>query len=211
MSRLTRWMAGFSSEDNYLKNKEQDQIKKVCRSEFINGQACCEFASYKISNKTVSQIGCGVIALYNVERMMGKESNFSSLIKTMEQSNYVSFRGWLGIKVKGIKAYLLKQGYSIKVEKWWQLIRNKIDLTSFSKEHSACLYGYAYCGWGNGRLLVGAHYVTFQKFDEKQSVIYNFADNQSFPIYTTNLRQQLMGSGKKKWVQVPVCLIGINN
>lgn len=103
-----------------------------------------DYENYKFGLGNVANNGCGVVALYNLLIIDGKEVELCNIIKDCEPFG-LNAMGYLGTNPLFIKSYLKKYGYKVKI------CLN--DFEKNSKDAKFVIYTYFNLNHGHYQLL----------------------------------------------------------
>lgn len=167
------------ADKNYVVNKAIEEPDG-----FINGQAL--FSTYRFGFCTLDEVGCGIIAIYNMLRMFGTPQKLADLIREFETNSTetVPFGFW-GINPYSLKKYFNKYyiPYS-KINRISQLDKMKSD---------GGIYLLTY--WNNAKkLTAGAHTVALCCIDNEY-VVFNLS-NRKTSVSKFKNAADIIGNGK---------------
>ncbi len=139
----------FLSVNNYNHNKKQSIAQAALKNDLINYQKNME--NYKFGTFRLSYNGCGVIATYNILKLLGKEENLEDIIR--EYDIYGSnFFGLFGTNPLGVKRFFNRRGADVK------FIFDKNKFENEAKKSKLSMFVYA--------SLSGGHYLLIE-YDEE--------------------------------------------
>lgn len=151
------------ADKNYAVNTAIEEPNR-----FINGQAL--FSTYRFGFCTLDEVGCGIIAIYNMLRMFGTPQKLADLIREFETNSTetVPFGFW-GINPYSLKKYFNK--YCIPYSK----INRISKLDKMKIEGGIYLLTY----WNNAKkLIAGAHTVALCCIDNEY-VVFNLSNRRT--------------------------------
>lgn len=116
---------------------------------YIYGQTKAPAADVKYGgrNKSVSSVGCGIAAIYNVMRFIGKPQSFAQVAREAELLRLPFFGGILGTKTRKLGRYFRLHKVEFTEEK---------KLESFKKALPDCKIAIV-CSW-NDKIADGIHF-----------------------------------------------------
>lgn len=158
------------AEKNLAANQANEEPNAL-----INGQSA--FANYRFGLSTMDKVGCGIIGIYNVLRLLGRPENFTDLIREFETNSTETIPfGFFGINPFSMKKYF--EAHNILYSK----IRRISDLENCKSEGSVYLLTF----WNNAKnWFKGAHTVALC-YTDGRFVVYNCTNSMSEPVGYTN-------------------------
>ncbi len=162
-------VALFGDRTGYVCSQNQSKIKDMCYDE-----------------KTVSYSGCGVIAIYNLMKSIGRWMSLPQVILECEMNDLTILGGTFGTKHKNIKKFFNAHSVSYKYyEKESSFIKK---LNAFKQ---SCIVVY----WNNKRYTSKIHIFFFSKIG-KQYTVYNGYGASSTGISYKQYRDAVGGRTK---------------
>lgn len=145
------------AEKNLSKNRQNREP-----DEMINGQN--EFTAYSFGLSTLDKVGCGIIAIYNVLRLLGRTVQFSDLIYEFE----LNCTETIPFGFFGINPFLMKKYFDAHQISYSEIHRMN-TLESLKEEGGIYLLTF----WNDARKWTkGAHTVALSYTGGKY-VVYN--------------------------------------
>lgn len=150
---------------------------------FINGQSA--YSNYRFGLSAMDKVGCGIIGIYNVLRLLGSPERFTDLIREFETNSTETIPfGFFGINPFSMKKYF--EAHHIPYSK----IRGISDLDQQKKEGGVYLLTF----WNNAQnWFKGAHTVALC-YTEERFVVYNRTNSGREPVEYTNTAD-VIGNG----------------
>ena len=166
------------ANNNYATNQKNSDPAGI-----INGQA--NFFNYRFGLFSLDEVGCGIIAIYNVLHLLGRPQKLTDLIREFEtNSTETILFGLLGINPFSLKKYFKHQRIP------YSKIRRMKDLNKLNKENSVYLLTF----WNDAKHLTkGAHTVALCYTDGRY-VVFNRTNGSREPAEYENA-YDIIGNG----------------
>ena len=141
---------------------------------YLNGQDVGNMKTMRYGFRTVGDVGCGALALYNAMRYKGLEPDFAKILRYLEFAA-APFGAVFGTFPYSM-GYCLRH-YGVKNRMTW----------SFKKlsEADACVIAY----WTKRPIFSGGHFVFSVKQEDGTYLVYNRWSNVSEPRVCKTLRE----------------------
>lgn len=134
------------AEQNYSVNQHNSETDQM-----INGQSA--YSNYLFGLTTLDRVGCGIIAVYNALRLLGRPKKLTNLIREFETNNTETIPfGFFGINPFSMRKYY--EAHQIPYRK---IFRVK-EFDKAKEENGVFVMTF----WNDSKnLMKGAHTVTF--------------------------------------------------
>ena len=150
-------------------------------NEYIYGQtkAPASEVKYGSAGRNVSYVGCGVAAIYNVMRFIGKPQSFADVVKDSEILRLPFFGGRFGTKTKKLGRYF--KLHNIDFTEY----RNYDNFKKALPSHKICII----CSW-NDKITDGIHfYCVYPREDGSFKSINYYSSDRPFDFDLSTLRK----------------------
>lgn len=164
LSVFTRVMV---SNSNYTYNQTAEILyKQSLGNSFINNQPATKV--FKVGVTTSDNNGCGWIAIYNANKILGISVDIADIINEIDVWG-VNFYGLLGINPFAIKSFYDKRGYQTK------FITNTNEFEEGIKQSKVSVMAYF--------SLEGGHYQAVEQYGESQIRLYTYQRTTTLQNY----------------------------
>lgn len=167
------------AEQNYSVNQHNSETDQM-----INGQSA--YSNYLFGLTTLDRVGCGIIAVYNALRLLGRREKLTDLIREFETNSTetVPF-GFFGINPFSMRKYF--EAHQIPYRKIF-----RVKGFDKAKEENGV---FVMTFWNDSKnLMKGAHTVAFC-YTNDQFVVYNRTNSNSESVKFENV-VDIMGNGR---------------
>lgn len=167
-----------TAEKNLAVNK-----KNIEPEGMINGQG--ELSDYRFGLSTMDKVGCGIIAIYNALRLLGREEGFTELIREFETNSTETIPfGFFGINSFSMTKFFKARSIS------YTKLHSINDIVRHTEEGGIYIFTF----FNNRKKLTeGAHTVALQYSDGFYTV-YNLTNGRKEPVSFTDAAE-IIGDG----------------
>ena len=158
--------------NDYISNKEL--------TAYLYGQDDERIASlcYGKARRQIKNTGCGLVAVYNVMKRLGREQPFEAIIRDAQRLHMPWFFGFFGTKPRSLRRYFKLQGVPCRLTN---------DCADFKKSLSAATAAII-CTW-NDKRTSGIHFYTVFNDSGSLSALNRYCGNAPMPFTAEDVRE----------------------